>query len=46
MPKPEGWTDADLKKRDKLADKLQKEKRLKKSNSFALATWIVNHNRG
>ena len=42
-PKPEGWTDQQLKHRDAIAKALMVKKRLKASNAYRLATWVVEH---
>ncbi len=46
MPKPEGWSDKDVERRDKIAESLMKKRKLKKQNAYALATWIIKRQRG
>lgn len=45
MPKPEGWTEAEVKKRDEIAESLMRKRKFKKKNAYALATWIVQRMR-
>lgn len=46
MPKPEGWTESEVKRRDKIAESLMKKRKFKKQNAYALATWIIKRERG
>lgn len=43
MPKPEGWTEAQLKERDRIAEGIIKHKKAKKKNAYAIATYRVEH---
>lgn len=41
MPKPKGWSDADLKKRDDCVESLKKQGK-DESNAYAICTAMVN----
>jgi len=43
MPKPKGWTEAELRERDRIAEALMRERHMKKKNAYAVATWRVEH---
>jgi uncharacterized protein YdaT len=38
MPKPQGWSDAELRKRDEIKDALMKDRGFSESRAYAIAT--------